>query len=265
MVGIKNTFPLYLRITDKIRKQITSGSISVNEKLPSQNELAKRFKTTVMTIRQSLKILEEENLIKTKHGSGMFVINPYIKEDDFQISGFSNEMGDSSLRIDTVLISKDLETDNHKACRALDLISGTKLCMLERLRLIEGNPIVFQKSYLPPWLNHIVKGFTLEKSLYDQLNERSNQKVTTTREILKAIIISKEEAKHLEKKDGSPGLLSLRISQNQNGLPVVYDEAIISGDQFVILTDRFGKYATYHFNLINHKTKNIFDLLLEEE
>ena len=261
----RNTFPLYLRIADKIRQQITSGALSINEKLPSQSELAKRFNTTRMTVRQSLRMLEEDYLIKTKHGSGTVVISPNVKEDDFRISGFSNEMEESSLIVDTNLLKANLQVEHPEACQALDLLTGTKLSMLERLRLIEGNPIVLQRSYLPPWLQQIVRDFTPKKSLYDQLSEHANQVVTITREVLQAIVLSEEVAVYLKRKTGDPALLSLRISQNRNGIPVVYDEAIIAGDHFVILTERIGRRATYQFNIYSRKIKSIFDFLLERE
>jgi len=63
--------PLHRRIFDTLRAEILTRK--AGEKLASQNELAVRFKTSALTVREALSALAEEGLIERRRGSGTYV------------------------------------------------------------------------------------------------------------------------------------------------------------------------------------------------
>ncbi|SEG53483.1 FadR/GntR family transcriptional regulator [Marinobacterium lutimaris] len=70
------------QIADQIRQAITEGSIGADERLPTEEELAKRFGVSRPTIREALKRLAAQNLIRSKRGpsGGTFVNRPDLVE-----------------------------------------------------------------------------------------------------------------------------------------------------------------------------------------
>jgi len=60
-------------IFNRIRESIVSGQYSFNERLPSERDLAIRYKAARGTIRAALAQLEQANLVRRKFGSGTFV------------------------------------------------------------------------------------------------------------------------------------------------------------------------------------------------
>ena len=58
------------QIADAIRAAIIGGQLVVDERLPSENELAKRYGVSRPTVREALKRLAAQNLIRTRRGSG---------------------------------------------------------------------------------------------------------------------------------------------------------------------------------------------------
>lgn len=60
-------------IFNRIRESIVAGQYSFNERLPSERELAVRYKAARGTIRAALEQLEQANLVRRKFGSGTFV------------------------------------------------------------------------------------------------------------------------------------------------------------------------------------------------
>ncbi len=70
------------QIADQIRQAITEGSIGVDERLPTEDELAKRFAVSRPTIREALKRLAAQNLIRSRRGptGGTFVNRPELSE-----------------------------------------------------------------------------------------------------------------------------------------------------------------------------------------
>ena len=89
--------PLYLHIKDSIKKDILNGKLKVEEKLPSENDLAQSYNVSRITSKRALNDLETEGYIIRKKGLGSFVLsqNPRIRnetsKDILFIMPFPNE------------------------------------------------------------------------------------------------------------------------------------------------------------------------------
>ncbi|MFM9368806.1 GntR family transcriptional regulator [Streptomyces sp. Da 82-17] len=66
-------------IADDLRQQITSGRIQPSERLPSEADLADRYKVSTLTLRHALAVLQGEGLVEKIHGKGNFVRRPLRK------------------------------------------------------------------------------------------------------------------------------------------------------------------------------------------
>ncbi|MDE2306116.1 MAG: FadR family transcriptional regulator [Gammaproteobacteria bacterium] len=70
------------QISEKIRAAILEGRLQVHERLPTEEELATRFEVSRATIREALKRLAAQNLIRSRRGpaGGNFVNRPSREE-----------------------------------------------------------------------------------------------------------------------------------------------------------------------------------------
>ncbi|KAA3633046.1 MAG: FadR family transcriptional regulator [Proteobacteria bacterium] len=73
--GAINKEGMAKQISDAIREAIMEGRLVVDERLPSETELAQRFGVSRPTVREALKRLAAQNLIRTRRGAtgGVFV------------------------------------------------------------------------------------------------------------------------------------------------------------------------------------------------
>lgn len=62
----------YSHLAEDLKDMILEGKIQAGEKLPSENELASRYKISRHTVRKALSILENEGYIYAEHGKGTF-------------------------------------------------------------------------------------------------------------------------------------------------------------------------------------------------
>lgn len=257
--------PRYLKFAQQLQAHITSGQFLPGDKLPSQRELAEQFGTTLMTIRKGLNILAEDGAIRIEHGVGTFVNSPNLAEDEFQLLSFSHALQQRPLG-DT--LTRPLETQSNvmhkKAQRGLKLPLNSPVSMLSRLRLLDGVPFAAQQSYLPPSLHGVAEAYTAQSSLYQMLQDATGQPVTMAREVLMPIVLSAEKATLLECQSGDPAWLSIRISATADGTPILYDEAILKHDQFVITLEHSGRRTTCQLKMVDDKSPDIFDYLTEE-
>jgi GntR family transcriptional regulator len=136
---------------------------------------------------------------------------------------------------------------------------------LERLRLLGGKPLVYQRSYLPVRFAEMVRNYTPAISLYQQLHQHGGLAVTIAKEILKPIILQPEQARLLERETHDPALLSLRVSFYQDGTPVIYDEALLVANSFVIATERYGLRNSYQFHVLDSWSPDPLTLLMEND
>ena len=70
-----NTKRLYQQIGQKLKDKIAAGDFKVGEKLPPEREIAEQMEVSRSVIRESLIMLELQNIVKVRKGSGVFVIN----------------------------------------------------------------------------------------------------------------------------------------------------------------------------------------------
>jgi DNA-binding FadR family transcriptional regulator len=70
------------QIAEKLREAILGGRLQVDERLPTEEELAVRFDVSRPTVREALKRLAAQNLIRSRRGpsGGTFVTRPTREE-----------------------------------------------------------------------------------------------------------------------------------------------------------------------------------------
>jgi GntR family transcriptional repressor for pyruvate dehydrogenase complex len=66
---------LYEQIADTLEQAIVRSELKL-EKLPSEQELSKRFNVSRTVIREALKVLKERGLIQSRNGDGSYISKP---------------------------------------------------------------------------------------------------------------------------------------------------------------------------------------------
>lgn len=257
--------PRYIKFAHRLQTNISQGEFLPGEKLPSQRELAKQFDTTLMTIRKALTLLEDEGLIRTEHGVGTFVVSPQLPEHDFQLLGFGNQMKHRSHGpIQTQILAVQTHIQHEKARQALKLSATSTVTLLERVRRINNRPFVYQQSFLPPQLTDMALSYQPDLSLYETIQKETGQPITLAKEYVTPILLSAAQAKWLPSKAGEPAWLSVRVSSTQAGLPVIYDEAILNHDNFVITIERLGQRTSCQLKMLDENSPDMFTYLIND-
>ncbi|MDH4989588.1 GntR family transcriptional regulator [Aquamicrobium lusatiense] len=80
MTTIERNPGLARQIADSLQDDILQNRLTVSERLPSEAELAERFRVSQPTVREAMKILAAKKLIRSKRGpkGGVFVNTPSL-------------------------------------------------------------------------------------------------------------------------------------------------------------------------------------------
>ena len=102
---------LYLRVIDHIKEKIKDGAYKERQKLPSEFDLAKELGVSRATLREALRILEEENVVIRRHGVGTFVnAKPLFSSGIEQLSSITDMISSVGKTPGTIFLSSSTTT-----------------------------------------------------------------------------------------------------------------------------------------------------------
>lgn len=146
----------YMEISGAIRKRILEGMYKEEERLPTESEFAKDFKVSRGTIREALLLLEDEDMIIRKRGSGSFV----SKHTDKIVSGIENleSWTDSITKAGHTVEDKVLSIDFiplvGEVAERLAIPDRSPGIRIRSMRSSNGYPLIYAEDSIPTSLLH---------------------------------------------------------------------------------------------------------------
>jgi GntR family transcriptional regulator len=165
---------LYLQVIDKIKEDIENGTYKEKEKLPSEFELSKGLGVSRATLREALRILEEENVIIRRHGVGTFVNSkPRFTSGIEQLNSVTAMIEKANLTPGTIFLSSSITGATDDDVKRFKCDKEEEIFLLERVRTANGEPVVYCLDKIP---THILpETFDHEQeSLFKLLEEKAN-------------------------------------------------------------------------------------------
>jgi GntR family transcriptional regulator len=133
---------------DDIHGLIAKRGWGADEPLPSENELARRYGVAVGTARKALETLVNEGLLVRQRGRGTFVRRPDFTSSLFRFFRVRDSDGAPILPSGRVLsLAEDMAQGT--VANKLSLASGDRVIRMERLRLMDGKPLLKETIWLP--------------------------------------------------------------------------------------------------------------------
>ncbi|MFP4408021.1 MAG: GntR family transcriptional regulator [Spirochaetaceae bacterium] len=236
----------YRAIAETIREEIATGEYGPGDALPSQSVLAERFETTVTTVRQALRLLQEEGLLESLHGVGSFVSGLTDEHRALQLSSFSGALEASGIPVETRVIALRPKLTDPSVARWFATGEG-QFALLERLRFVRGRPVIYQRSYVPERYASVLENYTPEKGLYGELSRSLRRVIAVAEEELEAVGLPEEVARLLKAEAGDPAFLSRRISKTLPGESVLFDLAYMVGASVRVELYRRGRFSRFSY------------------
>jgi len=148
-IDIKSSLkgPAYAQLAALIKQKIASGEYQPGAKIPAESVIGQTFGVAVMTVRQAIRVLVEQGLLRRVHGSGTFVCGPDWTRANFNMEGLLETLSDKD-NIDIRIISAGIIEASPKAAGALGLQPGDMVVALVRLVSFKGLPFLLNKAHL---------------------------------------------------------------------------------------------------------------------
>lgn len=166
----------YKKIVNEIREDIIKERFP-NKKLPSTKSFAKKYNVSVITIKKALEVLEKEDLITVKHGSGIFISENKAailrSKYEIKMAGFKLNSRNLNYKNKTVVFKRIKATTFLTDTLAID--PDDEIFEIIRLRIIDEKPIQYEKTYIPVKLYPTLTEKDLVNSLFEFINKNGPQ------------------------------------------------------------------------------------------
>lgn len=158
--------PLYLQLKDNLASQIADDRLQPGDALPSERQLCEEFNVSRSTVREALRELSDQGLIRTVPGRGAFVTahqsNLTIR---VSLAGFTGDVHRQGMTPASRLLGAGLVASPSAALvEKMGLQPSDELVRLERLRLVNDVPLALHIAYL----NHRLCPQILQHNLADE-------------------------------------------------------------------------------------------------
>ena len=225
--------PLYQQIKTLITRSLQAGEWRPGEAIPSEMDLAARFKVSQGTVRKAIDELATENLLVRRQGKGTFVATHAEEKIQYRFLRLTPDDGDSTRRLQRRFIDCRRQRAGADVARALELRSGDAVVQVRRLLLYRTQPVVLDDIWLP---GALFKGLTAERlsdyrgPMYGLFESEFGVRMIRAREKLRAVAADELAASWLGVAAGTPLLSVERVSFTYDDKPVelrrgLYDTA----------------------------------------
>ncbi|MDR5761485.1 GntR family transcriptional regulator [Caballeronia sp. LZ035] len=214
--------PLYQQIKALITQGLESGEWKPGEIIPSEVELAARYKVSQGTVRKAIDELAADNLLVRRQGKGTFVATHSEDRVQFRFLRLLPDDGDAHPHVSRLLECKRLRAPAEIA-RQLDLKPADPVVLIRRLLQFDGVTTVFDEIWLP---GAIFRGLTAERlsdykgPLYAMFETEFGTRMIRASEKIRAVPADETAAQYLRVAQGFPLLSVERVSYTYGDRPV---------------------------------------------
>jgi GntR family transcriptional regulator len=226
--------PIYVRIRETLRADITRGQLKRGERLPPEHDLAARFSVSRMTIRESLEDLVNEGLLYRRHGVGTFVAVPHLQRDHTRLTSFFDKAAEDGVVARAELLTLETLPAKARIAQALDLPPGTRVIRVKTLRYADDVPVTLHDAYIPHRLFAGILNEDFEHQHLWTLMEKQGYRVKRAVQRLEAKEADKALARLLKIKECAPILFKERTVYAEDGTPVEFTYCYNRGDVYAL-------------------------------
>jgi GntR family transcriptional regulator len=226
--------PLYEQIKRMMTQSLIDGEWKAGEMIPSEMELAARFKVSQGTVRKALDELVSENILMRRQGKGTFVHTHNEEGMQLRFLRLTDENGKKAFPKNE-LLSCVRGKANAKIAKKLNLKAGTSIIEIKRLLGFEGRPLILDYIIVPSadFAGLGAKQIEAYKgSLYRMYEQEYDIRMVRADEQIKAVGADAEAAQALGLAQGAPLLEIERVAYTYGDRPLEWRLGLCLTDSY---------------------------------
>lgn len=236
--------PLYILVKERMDELITDGTFSEGDRLPSENALAENLGVSRATLREALRVLEEEGKVIRQQGIGTFIAPSFPKiqngiEDLYSVTETIESQGFTPGTMGYQLWQEEMG----KIAPNFDQSPEDLMWIVERIRTANEDPVVYCRDHLPQKLLPEELDMSMYgegESIFQVLEEQYYIRITYA---VTRIIPMGAPTWLADKLQIAPGTPVLLLEQKH------YDQK----DRMVLFSKNYFRYDKFEFHVVRRR------------
>ena len=205
------TKPAHAQIRDYIESQINSGAYKPGDRLPTENELARSFQTSIAPVKQALESLRSSGKIYRHRGKGTFVSKVSEEDTVWTLGSIEDLIGvdtKTSFQLFDFAPFKISEEEEEKIFDS----KGGNYYRIRGTRLIQNNPLLFLTVYLPDYIGEKLSAEDVTNSpIIVAIEKKIKIRLKRCIQVTSAGLADREVSRYLRVPKNSPVLCMERL------------------------------------------------------
>ena len=234
--------PLYVQASEALENLVQNGHYTAGDRLPSEVELSQQLGISRPTLREALRLLEEEGAIIRRHGVGTFVAAPRpVIESGLEVLESIERLAERrGLSTSMAELTIEERPATPHELHELELDTAIQVTVVKRVVLTDGQRIAYLMDVVPQkYLRQTdlrnparPTQSTFRGSVLNLFLERRRPALSHSRTELVAVTADDELASYLQIQPGAPLLKLEARLYAQNGQVVDYSRSYFVPDRF---------------------------------
>lgn len=226
----------YNRIAASLRDRALAGAWGEGGRLPTERALCRQFRTSRITIRRALQILEEEGLVDRRQGVGTFVRSNAVRRIPLMSSDFCGSIAAHAPDLERVLVLRREVPADAATAQVLNLSSGEPVLEAVRVDHLDDVPVATDRLLLVGSLSGCLTDTDLEAMNLLSVWARVQQlTLSSCTQSIAAVAAVKPVSTRLAVRGGTPLLQETNV-------------VILAGGVRAGVIETHYRHDTFHFN-----------------
>src|SRR2546428_3648232 len=233
--------PRSIRVRDELTQRIDRGMLPAGSRLPSESALAVELGVSRATLREALRALESEGLVRRMWGSGTFVADGRRVANSLDLNfGVTDAIRAAGMQAGIEQARHWLEPATVSEATRLELQPGSDLLVVERVRTADGKPVVLSRDILPARLvakQPEIADQMLTRSIYEVLERELGLVIHHGVASFRPVRADVTVARRLGVPRGELLLAIWQVDYSEDGAPVLpsYEYHLADAFEFTVL------------------------------
>jgi GntR family transcriptional regulator len=198
-------------IAEELRRAIDCEEYMVGALLPSETELAARYQVSRGTVRQAVATLTAEGLIGSRQGARRVVLASRRSQSFAELRSFAQWARAMGRRATGSVVSTSRRPATAEDAARLYLRAGTEVLYVLRLRALDGEPVLVERTVYADWIAQ-------------RLYEDTGLVFAYGEHLIDAVAAGTADADLLGVRRTSPLLRTRRVTTDQTGRPIEWSD-----------------------------------------
>ncbi|MBF6633026.1 MAG: GntR family transcriptional regulator [Planococcus sp. (in: Bacteria)] len=224
---------LYLQVIDRMKQDIAAGVYKEKEKLPSEFELSKTLGVSRATLREALRLLEEDNIIVRRHGVGTFVNSkPVFTSGIEQLTSVSDMIRQAGMEPGAIYLSTSETLSSEEDIKRFHCTADDTVITIERVRTANGEPVVYCIDKVPS--DYLPADFLgrKESSIFTAIEESGNIHISYAVTFIDPTGYHEDASPILECEPETALLVLKQLHYDEDDRLVLYSKNYFRADKF---------------------------------